>query len=274
MGRSTHAFSRAVVCLLAALWLRAAVADPAASGAPGASVQTLEALVAEWVELRSQLADETREWEEKQRHWSTEADLLETEKASLEQELAEANAQVTSAEEKRAGLLEKKEALAQSLEALAPLLDRSEADLRQWIARVPPPLQTKLGKLPAQLPATQSEAEAVPVTRRLQVVIALYTQIETLQHAVHVTPELLPADAGRRRELDVIYIGLARGFAVSSDNLWAAVGMPHDDGWRWTARPALAPAIRQAIAVADRRASAVFVSLPMGVAAPEVGDAP
>lgn len=228
-------------------------------------VRTLESLVTEWVRLRSQIATEARDWQEKKLHWMEEIRLLEAEKAELEKELAAADARVTSAEEKRADLIDSKQQKDGALTALEPVLDRAEAELRQWKARIPPSLRLALDPLFAQLSATPQPTASHDVSRRLQLVIALYTQIESLQHGIHVSREMLPIGNSGRREVDVLYTGLARGFAVSADDSEAAVGIPVEDGWRWQTRPALAPQIRKAIAVFNRETTAQFVALPLGV---------
>ena len=99
--------------------------------------------------------------------------------------------------------------------------------------------------------------------RRLQLVIALYTQIENLQHNIHVTKDVLPTDAGTKKEVDVLYLGLSRGFAVSRDNKWAAVGIPDVNGWQWAPDNTIAKQVEEAVAIFNRKQTAELVSLPM-----------
>ncbi|MCK4591106.1 MAG: DUF3450 family protein, partial [Candidatus Latescibacteria bacterium] len=103
------------------------------------------------------------------------------------------------------------------------------------------------------------------VTRRLQVVLSLYGEIERLQYGVHVVKEVLQTSPGRSREMDVIYLGLAQGFAVSVDNQMAGIGRPTANDWRWEWRPEIAAEVRKAIAFYRHEKTADFVHLPLAV---------
>jgi hypothetical protein len=163
-------------------------------------------------------------------------------------------------------LLSRKATLAHVLKALGPVLDRLEVALRDVERRVPPALAGEIKALVARIPATHKDARRRTIAQRLQVDVALLTQMETLQRRFHVTREMLPVGQGRRGEVDVLYIGLARGLAVSADGSWAAIGVPGKDGWGWTVRPEMASDVRKAISVFHREAPATLVSLPLGTA--------
>ena len=246
-GRSSISF----VLLSVLLTAPAAFASTNALPAP---VRTLESLVSEWIKLRSEIAAEERELAERELQWNEEIRLLETEKVELEKELADADAVLTSAQQERAGLLEDNRGMQEALAALEPILDRAEAELRRWEKRVPPSLCKDLLPLFAKLPPAQSGGEKGDVAQRLQAVIALYTQIESLQHGIHVTREMLPTTAASRRELDVLYIGLAAGFGVSPDNQAAVVGKLSEEGWTWESRNDLAQKVRRALNIFNREA--------------------
>jgi hypothetical protein len=63
--------------------------------------------------------------------------------------------------------------------------------------------------------------------------------------------------------MDVLYLGLARGFAVAVDDSIAAAGSPETTGWRWTWDPELAAAVRRAIRYHRRELPAELVQLPL-----------
>jgi hypothetical protein len=65
--------------------------------------------------------------------------------------------------------------------------------------------------------------------------------------------------------VDVLYLGLAAGFAVAPDGASAALGQPGESGWTWRAAPAgeTADAIRRAIAVHRREAPVSLTRLPL-----------
>ena len=239
-----------------------ATADLAAADAPLAGTHTLEGLVGQWVELRREVAEEEGSWEEQRAQLEQERDLLLKAKDSLEREIAAAEEEQRSADSERAGLRERREALKGTLDACLPALRQAEADLRGWRSLWPRPLLTvPVRKAFDQLRNAPEES----VTRRLQVILSLYGEIERLQYGVHVVKEVLKIDAGLSREMDVMYLGLAQGFAVSVDDELAGIGRPVGNGWEWTWRPEIAAEVRQAIAFYRRERTADFVHLPLRV---------
>ena len=227
-----------------------------------------EGLVRKWVDVRAETAAARRDWADRKLEWLEEIKLLEREKADLEEEVSETGALSSSFETERVRVLESKEAMDAALRGLRPHLDRAETHARKWEARVPPSLSSGLRKAFAQIPETHQQAERLSVTRRLQLVVALFTEVESLQHGLYVVKEMLPTGEGLRREVDVLYIGMSRAFAVSPGNEWAAVGEPLADGWSWSARPELGAEIRRALDVVNRRVPAGLVTLPMAVRDP------
>jgi hypothetical protein len=270
----TKQFDRILLSVLAMAACLPAQSAAAETNVAPLSVHSLESLVSEWVGLRSEIAAETRGLREKKLQWTEEIKLLETEKLELEKEIADADALVTSAEQKRADLLESNRRMQEALAGLEPVLDRAEAELRLWKTRIPASLGAELVPLFSRLAVRQSPGADRGVAERLQVVIALYTQIESLQCGVHVAREVLSFGAGGRREVDVLYMGLAAGFAVSPDNRAAAIGTLSKGGWTWKPRDDLAPGIRKAIAVFNREAAARFVTLPLSIASGRNGEGP
>ncbi len=231
----------------------------------------LEGLVAQWVRLRAETAAEKRVWREQEARLSEEIALHEKEKADLEAIIADARQTSSEADAERAKLRTRKGELQAAHDALLPILDRAEAAARGWAALVPVSLRGELKEAFARLPRTHQEATRLTLSRRLQIVVAFYTSLESLQNSVHLVKEMLSTADGERREMDVLYLGLGRGFAVSPDGSWAAAGTPGTDGWTWQADAALAPDVRRAIGVYQRRIPAAFVPLPLAVANGERG---
>ena len=269
-----HSMNRrgSLLLLLAAVLLAPACPTRAESNAPSAS--GLEGLVSEWVTLRGEIAAEKRNWAEAKARWAEETRVLETEKAALEQTLAETRASAAAAEAERARMSDRKADLDRVLDGLRPTLAEAEANAMRWQPRIPAALAERLKDAFARIPTSPEAAAAMPVTRRAQLLVALYTEIEALQHGVHVTREVLGAGGDRRREVDAVYLGLARAFAVSPDGEWAAVGVPGPGGWTWSARPELAPEVRRAIAVVNRQTPAEMVALPLEASQAPAGGSP
>ncbi|MDA0989121.1 MAG: DUF3450 family protein [Verrucomicrobia bacterium] len=233
--------------------------------AGGGELDTLEGLVKQWADLRTEIATEPRHWSAEQQQWARERIVLERELVGLDAELATAESVDQTHEREQAEALTRRAEITESHEALKPLLDRAEAALRAWPPRIPAALAVDLQDDFAQLPASDHDAARRGVGERLQRIIALYTSIESIENDVHLVREILPIPAGTRREMDVLYVGLARAFAVSHDDQWAAVGSPGEPDWIWVVRPAMGPAVRRAVDIINRERTAELVRLPLRV---------
>ncbi|MFU8779489.1 MAG: DUF3450 family protein [Kiritimatiellia bacterium] len=220
----------------------------------------LEALTGRWIALRSELAGEQQAWQRQEGQWQREIGLLRREVAERRAALEADTAFLSGVEEAQSDLQVEKEKIEASLQLLDAVIGRHEALLRGWQMRVPPSLQPEGGVGFRALPANDAIAMQTGVLRRLQTVLVLYTQIETLQNNIHLVRELIDL-AGVQREAAVLYIGLARGFAVSASGDWAAIGVPGDHGWVWQDMHAEAPRIRLAIRTLEREAEAQLVPL-------------
>ena len=221
---------------------------------------TLESLVAKWVDLRSEIAEEKGTWKEQKIQLKQERLLLLKEKTLLEEEITQTKAEQTSAEAEQAKLLQDKKTFQKRLDQSLPAITRAEANLKRWQALIPPGLSFPLKKSFDQLPNVSGKS----LSQRLQIILGLYGEIERLQHNVHLVKEMLKTDFGMQ-ELEVIYLGLAQGFAVSKDNLKAGIGRPAKEGWIWDWRDNLAPEIRKAMDYYNHEKIADFVHLPLKI---------
>ena len=224
----------------------------------------LEALTGRWIGLRSELAAERQTWQRQQAHWQREIDLLQQE-IRVRRTRLDADADfLTAVEQTQADISGEKDAVESSLHALGAVVGRHEMLLRAWEPLVPQGLLPELGVGFGALPANDAAAARAGVLRRLQTVLALYTQLETLHNTIHVVRELVDVD-GLEREAEILYLGLARGFAISAGDAWAAVGTPTAEGWIWQEESGQAASIRLALRVLERDAAAQFVPLLLEV---------
>jgi len=229
---------------------------------PQNTTQTLEELVAKWIDLRRELTEEKESWNEQKAQLEQEQALLLKEKETLEKEIAATREELLFTEAERTQMLERKKLLKEALDSCLPALREAEKDLREWQTLLPAPLVTQpLRKAFDQL----QNASEQSVTQRLQVILSLYGEIERLQYGIHVVKEVLKTDSGRSREMDVIYLGLAQGFAVSADNQITGIGRSTVNRWKWEWHPEIAAEVRKAIVFHRHEKTADFVHLPLRV---------
>jgi len=152
---------------------------------------TLDALVDRWMALRTTIAEEKRDWDERREQWEKEIALLERESASLQSEIDAARERESSVETGRRERLARKESMQDVLRRFRTVVAAAEGRLKSWEGRIPPSLAASLAAGFRKLPSGREEADKLPLTQRAQVVAALYAQIETLQQALHAVPEVL-----------------------------------------------------------------------------------
>lgn len=241
------------------------IVGSAYSASTEGTISDLDALVGRWMDLRSAIADEKRQWQARREQWEVEIQLLEEEKTKLQKEIDAFNQFASSVEKDRAAILARKETMESVLKDLDPILDRSEKRLRDGRQWIPDSLGLKFARVFDELMDTENSGPKKSLMERIQRIVALYTQIETLQAGLHSTREILETGQSQRRQVDILYIGLARGFAVASDDQWAAVGVPHSEGWVWTEKPEIASNVRLALQVLERQKTAMLIDLPIGI---------
>jgi hypothetical protein len=247
--------------LLTALLAPVVCAEAADSQQPLPTTKTFEALVSKWVNLRRQITVEEQSWKEQKAHLERERELLVKERELLEKEIAEKENLQASQEKERTELVHKKQAYQKSLDDTLSALSAAEADLRRWRRRIPSSLLSASEKQFDKLERTSKQS----VSQRLQLILSLYAEVERLQYGVHVVKEVLHTDSAREREFDVIYLGLAQGYCVSSDGKLAGIGRPAKEGWVWRWRPAIASEVQKGIEYYKHERIADFVHLPLKV---------
>jgi hypothetical protein len=189
--------------------------------------------------------------------------LLTRERDALRDARATRAAAQAQASVERDDLLREQQALRDAAAGIARILDLAERDVLGWRDRLPPSLARAFDDafpgLTARVPPGAGDAD---LGRRAEQVIAALATLEDAQSALHVAREVLAIGDDPAREYEVLYLGLARGFALRADGRAAAVGDPGPDGWRWTPRPELTRLVGEALAAHRRRATRP-VALPV-----------
>lgn len=240
----------------------AATLSPLSAQSSSPSLRDLDALTARWIALRGTLAEEQRQWRNRKNAWEQEIDLRQEEAAALETELDATREELSSTEERQSDLLARRQELETSLQSMDRTLDRASGRVRELANLLPPPL---FDELSADLRAIARESSPPPPrAERAQRLVAFLSAVESMQNRTHAVSETLEVE-GTRRQVDVLYLGLARGFAVSPRNDWAAVGTPGPEGWTWTPGSVDPDRVRKLVDIHQQRETATLVPLPLAV---------
>lgn len=241
---------------------------PAASDTGSADLTTIEALTAQWVTLRTELAAEARAWEEQRRHLDQELSLLTAEEQRLTESLATLRQEAALVNNQRADLIGERSALDLAATRLNPTLLAAEARLRAIHALLPPSLRPLVDDAFVRLPSSETAARTLTAAQRLHYAAAFAEALAAVTRSVHVTREVLTDPQGNRREMEALFLGATQGYAVTADGRWAATGKPAAEGWLWTPAPEAADAIRDAIGKTREGTATDTLRLPLQIGAP------
>lgn len=232
-----------------------------ASGHAG-SLNEARSALEQWVQTR-QLISRT------QADWADDREILKQTLAQLERELAQVREQQAGVEtnhtavaSQRAELQALKDRYQTATAAVRARVAELEARVRRLEPVLPPALrgtvQTLLNRLPTD--ATSTNAPLVP---RVLTLITLLNEVDKFNAALTVAEETRPGPDGREIVVEVLYAGLGQAWFVSKSGDLAGVGVPESEGWQWTFRNELAPAITRALRMYRNELPAEFVSLPV-----------
>jgi len=229
-------------------------------------VETLQALVREWINLQGQLQEEETRWQEQKAHLEMTLTLLRKEKASLDQAIASAN-------KKRDESRSERERLSREIAAAkAPPAQMDKAiqeQGRRLLAvhdALPAPLRKPLSGASTRVRAALFGKKGDwTLPERLQLMVAFAADLDRVLGAVHLVKQVLDVGDSGAREVDVLYLGGAVGYYISPDGRESGLLTRGGKGWTRTARNELAPAVRRAIAVFRKERPAALVDLPVEV---------
>lgn len=251
-------------CVLAAL-LGAVVAAPAAPAPTPTSADSVSALgasVREWLALRREWRRLRSDWQDEQRLLADEERLLQERVAGLRSRIARTDVALASEERALSEFVAARRGVTSSLASAAASVGAAELHLGTWFAKLPSLLQQPLRDSFLSLPQ-DADPNVNALAERAQRVVAIYTELQQLSRGIHAGRMVLPDAAGQEREVDVLFIGIAVGYALAADTDTAAVGRPTVAGWSWQWRPELAAPVRRLFECHRRESSAALVSVPV-----------
>lgn len=223
---------------------------------PEAVQSTLE----EWVETMRILSAEEADWKTEQQSLAALNEVRQRETAELAEFARAAGERVDEIAAKRAKFETDEAELKKFRREVDTRVTAMEIRLRPLISGFPPPLRSKVEESVVRIEEADVEA---PLQNRVRDVLLVLQAFLDFQSEIHVEGDLREIE-GQQRQVDVIYLGMARGFYVDKTNRFAGVGSPGPDGWTWTENNRLAAEVRSAIAVRMRESAPSLVELPLG----------
>jgi hypothetical protein len=229
-----------------------------------ADLEGARAAIEKWVETRSVLSKERRDWALGREMLTGRVALLEREIEGLRARIRETEGSIAEADEKREALVRERDALKGSAEALEPILSDLEARTRALLRRLPDPIRDRVRPLSQHLP-DGAESKKRALSQRFQYVVGILNEVNKFNREITVTSEVRTLGDGTTAEVTAIYLGIARAYYVTGDARAAGIGTGTAEGWAWTPSDESAARIAEAVAILKNEKVAAFVRLPVRI---------
>ncbi len=227
---------------------------PAMAAEP--DVAALRETISKIVDTQTLESKERTDWQSRKAEFAALLELHRKEIALLDDELEKAGQSAPghgeSADAMKAEIESLKETRRLAKEAVARNVPRAIA----LTARFPDPLkkdcETEIASLSAWAAADEPR-------EALQSILSVLAKAQQFDRRLTRTTEIRDG-----REVDVLYLGLARAFYADKKQ-GAGIGEPGADGWKWTAKPEIRAELLAAFDTLDKKRPPAMVSLPLEI---------
>lgn len=231
--------------------------------------EELRVIVNEWVEAMRQIQQEENDWTRDQEVLTNYREGLGKEITDLKEKIAEAKTRKEGADSESLKQSAERDRFLTARDGMAKSVRSLEEKMAAKLPLIPAPLRAEpkvsqsIEDLERALSLPEDKRDS-DVSKRLQNLINLTTEIEKFQQTVVLRQEIHNVSGGREVNLEVLYFGLSAAYAVSKDGSLALVGTPDaKDGWKFTERNDLAGTIRDLIDSTNGDRDPSFISLPI-----------
>lgn len=231
-------------------------------GRAAAPLEDLRTLWKEWSRLKGTISEERSSWEREKQSIADALLVSRQEVDLLTNRLAQLSNSSTGTEKQRADILDRIADAKTSMTVFSSVIERYEAGVRELVPILPAHMKTEIAPVLQRLPA-EGKPTAMPVSQRMQTVIAFLAQLDKFNSAPSLVSEVREVDKGRSLEVRTLYFGLGIAYYSDAAGSFAGHGHPTASGWTWTpVDAATAVRIGEAIAIYQNQKQPAFVSLP------------
>ena len=228
------------------------------------SLATVQQAASEWANLRAETVRLQTDWQWQRDTLEASLSALQARIATLERERDTIRATIQR-ESGSSSSIEEKNAAAQ--EAIAAIEERLETFLVQ-LDRTRPFLPPRLSEA-LELPFRSIRDAELGPAERVQHLITIFNRCSLFNKSITVGEEALALDGSERPRLhEVIYWGLAYGYALDRSGDKAYFGHPGEEGWVWELRANAAATVAQLLTIHEEQGDPAFVEIPTQVTEP------
>ncbi len=219
-------------------------------------------IIKKWIETQKLISQEKADWTEDRVVLQESVRVFKQESEKISKEIDEAKESTDKTQTEYDKLFAENEDIIQANEKVAELVKIYEIQTSKLIPKLPSYLQEKIEPLTNRLPKDSNKSKA-PITNRMQVVVAVISEIEKFQNSINLVNELRKVNSGEEIEVKTLYLGLGQAFYADQSGQFAGVGIPGESGWEWKDQPGLGQSVLRAIDQYEEKIAASFTSLPV-----------
>jgi hypothetical protein len=236
----------------------------AASARAEAPLVEARSTLEKWVETRQLISKARSDWQSDKELLGQTVALYERELKSLDEQMSKVSTNTTQVAREMADADALKKSSVGGLERARQFAVEFEGKLKQQASKLPVPLQDTLKPLLARMPADPANTKML-AAERIQVMVGVLNELDKFNNAVNVFSEKRRNGKGEDVSVQTMYVGLGAAYFVNDTADFAGVGAPGANGWEWTLKPELAPAVREAVKIYRNEQTARFVPLPVAI---------
>jgi hypothetical protein len=223
---------------------------------PDASVAALRETIAKIVDTQTLESTERTDWEARKAEFAALLELHRKEIALLDEELEKAGQSAPGHGESSDAMKAEIESLKETRRLAKETVARNVPRAIALTQRFPDPLRKECEVEIASLKAWKAEDEPREALQSILSVLAKAQQFDR-----RFTRSIEVRDG---REVDVLYLGLARAFYADKKE-GAGIGEPGADGWNWKAKPEIRAELIAAFGMLDKKRPPAMVRLPLEI---------
>ena len=220
-----------------------------------------------WVEARRVLAEERAQWLADEKTLTDDITFLKNEIEGLRTAVDESMKEITTADSEQSDLGESITAQEQAIAVVEQAVPGFEKQILALSTIFPSVFEEKVATQLRRIPDPDSGVNPdVDLGDRIQNIISLLNNIEYFNKVITPSSELREKANGEIFEVKTLYVGFGQAYFVDENLVNAGYGYPViGKGWVWQDRPEIAEAVGLAVAAADNRHPAEFVSVPVEI---------
>jgi hypothetical protein len=228
------------------------------------SVESVQKAASEWAELRAETVRLESDWQWQRETLTASLTGLNARITTLEQEREEIKATITREEGGSGDLVQRNAEATAALETIEQRLQTTVTRIEHLRPFLPPRLSQAL-----ELPYRSIRDEKLGPAERMQHLMTIFNRCGAFNKSITVGEEELKLEGEESaRLLEVIYWGLAYGYALDRSRSRAYFGHPGSAGWVWEPRPASAADVALLIDIHSETSDPAFVGVPTRVSEP------